>query len=338
MRWMVMLALGGIAAGCVTTGSRDEVTGAGALGPDAVRKWYDEKGKDARQFWIRAKNTEQGPVFEGAHQVRMESSTAVEFEKTERETVPLIEIEDTLPNRYTALIDTSSTENWIGMPEAELIRLAPLKVPAYRTGPTHVTDDAIGYLGLVEKFFVGGVYVNNGLFFTRDWTDSLDGPLLRGLGDPAPQVVLGTRFLRGYKTVQFDFPNRRVLFSSKESYHPLQSRLQATRKLVGTSGPLAIRGRVNDRDEIIFLDTAGRFGFSHPSYVLSTVETLEIGDLRIRGVTNERRVGQELGGTTFPRLGLDILESFIITIDFERGTVYFERPTSNMGHRTSKEE
>ena len=325
MRLTFMLAGAAMAAGCAMTGSFNAKPAAVEMGPDAVRAWY-EGAKDARRFWLNVKDTSRGPVFEGAHQVRMEAVASVEFEATERGTLPLIIIEDTLPDEYTALIDTSSAENWIGMSEAAAMWLVPLKEPAYRTGPTHVTDDTIGYLGLVEKFFVGGVYVKNGLFFVRGRAESLDGPLRRGLDDPAPQVVLGTRFLRGYKTVQFDFPHRRVLFSSKESYHPAQNRLRATRELVGDAGPLAIRGRINGREEVIFLDTAGQFALSHPYYLLTDIEQLDIGELGIAGVTNERKVGRAIGGNTFPRIGLDILDNFIVTVDFVQGKVFFEKP------------
>ena len=175
-----------VLTGCATSPPPSARGKGGALTPEEVHGFY-QKARDARHFWLHVANTDHGPRFDGAHQAKQDHHTELDFIGPGDTFLPLIYIEDNLPNRYNALIDTSSAENWVGLTESRSMWLVPIKEPAYRTQPTHLADPVDGFLCLGEKIRVGSIVVNNALFFTRGWHNSLRGPLLRGVQKPVPQ-------------------------------------------------------------------------------------------------------------------------------------------------------
>lgn len=318
-----------LAAGCVTTpepGGDDEadVDGSVPLTRDEIRTFY-ERAKDPREFWITVYSSPEGPVFRGDHRTHPNQVEELAFLTDNASDIPVIEAKTGRLNLHPMLIDTTSAETWVNLETAAAMRLAPLGMPAYGTTPVHVADDVPGFLCVAPTLKAGLINVESVLLFARGARGPL-GPLGRGVTDPVPVGVLGTRFLEAFSYAVFDFSGRTVVLSSTKTYKPDATRLLATVPFSMADGYLTMDGSLDDRPASFLVDTAGDFTLLVPDMDGTLVRDLRIGDLHVENVTVAESNEPDLALTDRVRIGARLLSRFKMTLDFKDRVVHFEQP------------
>lgn len=221
------------------------------------------------------------------------------------------------------MIDTSSAHSWMAMHEASSATVTPLAPPAYRTRAEHVDDSVDGYLGYLDNLKLETLRVESVLTFVRGSWDGLE-IVARGVEKPVPGMVLGMKFLEPFAFVQFDFAARVVRFSADRAYQPDKKLLLASAPFESGGGPLQVVGSINGEPERIVLDTAGRFGVVLPSEKGGILRHLSIGDLVLRDLVISSD-DTARNASPQPRVGLEILSQFRMTLDSRNKLVHFER-------------
>ncbi len=152
------------------------------------------------------------------------------------------------------------------------------------------------------------------------------GNLSRDANNPSPDVILGTDFIRSFRFVQFDYPARRVFFSTTFPFRPESDRLLASVPFAEINGAVAVSGSINGRATPLLIDTAGDFELAWTNVVDGQVRQVEIGNLVFRNVEMEDAGVYDLGLLQHPRIGRRLLSRFRITLDPEARQIHFERP------------
>ncbi len=313
-----------LSSGCASPPPEPTPESDGPLTRAELDKIY-KRATDPRTYWITVRGTDSGQDFEGAHRLHPGQGDRLKFVSARDSSYPIVKIEGDAFQKFTALIDTSSAENWVDLQTARSMELVPLGPPGFAMRPVHVVDEADGLLFAASKVRLGKLHIETGLFFVRNWKAPLS-ILDRGVTDPHPTVVVGMRFLRPFKFVSFNFPDRAVMFSASSPYEPNPERLLASVPSFDDDGLLLVEGSINGRPTRIALDSAGAFSLTGPDLEGDTLRHLSLGDLVLRDVPIQSTTDLGLPATSYPRVGLDLLSKFIMTIDEAEKVVHFERP------------
>ncbi len=320
---MVSVIFVAIFGGCVTM-DRPETTA--HLSERA--SLYLSNAKDPRQFWLTPYMTDEGPLMVGGHRMHPSQKITLPFRSVRKSKLaPFVEVQGRHDRAYTALIDTASRENWITFDAAMELGATPLGPQGFERRPMHVIEPESGYLSVIPKLRFETLHVEEALFYTR-MSDRFLGPLARGV-HPRPRLVLGCEFLKALRYVQFDYPCRKMTFSSTIPYEPSRSALIATIGITDIGGLFAGEGVVDGQKTPILLDSVGDF-----SLVMAeppddgVARHVELGDLVFRQVPVASSDELGLGHSSYPRIGRHLLSRFKITIDNKRQLIFFERPHS----------
>ncbi len=290
-----------------------------------------QRAQDERRFWLTRYNTEQGPVFSGSFRVHTERFAVAEFIH-DRYGTPSCGIEVRLrgPETYAALIDTSAGASWIEYELAQRSGVIPLGPTPVRRVPAHVDDTVPGILGVASRIVIDPVHVDTALLFVQ----AAHGPLKkfhRSTPRRYAPLVLGADFLRAFSFVQFHFTQREVLFATTTAYEPDPDRLVGVVPYHIRNGRMVMEGWIDNQPALFLLDSLG-------GYVLAAAADEEraagppnrsnvmLGELVWRQVPRRALSDLNLGLPQYARIGRELLDRFVVTIDGNNRRVVFERP------------
>ena len=285
---------------------------------------FFSRAQDERRFWMTRYETDQGPIFTGAHRVHSDRFAQVAFSQARRSSVPMIPVRLRFQEDHEALIDTSSPVSWIQFGPAVREGVIPIGPPPHRMFAAHVNDPIPGFLSVASRLTISPINVETTLLYVK----AAHGPLeylQRHSTAPAATIVLGSEFIRAFQFVQINFPARMATFSTTTTFTPDSDRLIASVPLQSYYGILAVKGLLDDLETPFLLDSLGDYALA-TEHGGNTVRHMSIGDLVFRNVESVSMEQAGLGLEEIPRIGRRILERFSVTFDAEQALVHFERP------------
>ena len=316
--WVLLALLIGL-TGCRTPPEQDSPR----LNDEQLRTFFT-RAQDPRRLWITVYRSEEGPVFSGACRLHPEQTAMLPFISDAKSKDMVIDFKDRGIKSYRALVDTSSSQSWLTYEAAQEINITPLGPPAYELYPSHVRDAISGYACAAQTFMFDKLYMETPLLFTYAAKGPF-GPIARSQTSPRPDAIIGCNMLKAFRFVQFDYPHRIVTLSSTFDYKP-STNLVASAALRETHGIIAVAGVVNDTQQMVLLDTAGDYEVAVDPTPDGPLRHVSVGSLVFRQVSATNTADLNLGLTEIPRIGNRLLSKFVVTFDFSKRTVYFEKP------------
>lgn len=294
------------------------------LSPSELEQFFSS-AQDERRFWLTKYESNQGPVFSGAHRLHTEKFARVAFETPNHLPVPMIALRLRTQEERAALIDTSARTSWIEFDLARNTGVIPIGPPSYQLYATHVNDPVPGYLSVAPRLIIDELHVDTALIYVK----AEHGPLThltRRQKELRAPIVLGSEFIRAFHFVQFDYPNRTVLFSTTTPYQTRENRLIASVPMGDYHGIIAAEGFIDDQRTPFFLDSLGDYAVASSFEPGATVRRVMLGDLVLRNQPHTDLSALELGIPDIPRIGREVLSRFVVTFDVRNRLIHFERP------------
>lgn len=289
---------------------------------------FFERARDPRRYWITVYESDQGPVFAGGNRLHPSQAAEAPFMDADVPLLPVIEASASDDETVRLLLDTSAPESWLTMQVADRLGFVPFGPTAYERLPDQVIDEIPGVLGAVDTLIIKPLHIETALFCARlAW-----GPLglaSRAASSNPPDGVMGCNLLEAFSFVQVDYTRRRAVFSTETEYQPAEDRLMASVPLKRHRGAMAVEGRIDGRPETMVIDTAGDYALALPEPV--TVKRLSVGDVMALNLIAAEARAKNLGDPEQPRIGYEFLSRFVVTFDFKRRLVHFERPPEAPG-------
>jgi hypothetical protein len=276
-------------------------------------------------FGLTVYRSDAGPVFAGSHRIHHNQSAALEFVEQAGRQAPIVSIKLSGDVAISALVDTTSRDNWTTLPAIIRLNGTAIGPPGFGRTADHVLDDIGGMLFVTSRLKLDTVDIANALFYARVAHGPL-GSLARWVPEPDPAIVLGVAALRPFPLVQFDFAKGRLLLASSEVYEPAPERLIATLPLEEVQGALACDGVMEGKTARFLIDVAGDFEIAMKDPPTPKMRQISLGDLVVRQATTQSSFDLGLGLSDYPRIGRQILERFVVSIDFRGKRIHFERP------------
>ncbi|MCX7819748.1 MAG: hypothetical protein N2652_11190 [Kiritimatiellae bacterium] len=268
------------------------------------------------------------PVFINAHRPQPGLDAVAVFISPEYSRLPLIE--GSLEGRAAKLlVDPTSSANWTSLDRARAYGLLPLGPPLVYGVPEHVPDSSRGALCAARSLVVDLVPVNAVLFYARPLRGPL-WPLSRSADAQDADVVLGWSFLRAFEWVRWEFPARRMLFSSRPESEPegaSGATLARLRLEPGYNAPV-VKGTVEGQTRLLLLDLAGEFEIAMAAPPPAPLRQVTVGDLVLRELRPAALGDLGLGFPELTRLGLRALGRYVIVLDNHRNEIRIERPVT----------
>lgn len=332
-RWTVAAAVAALAAGCagssgVMRTTREGRPISGLQNVEREVAAFVRRAVDPREFAVTVSlSRDNVPVFINAHRAPPGFEAVGVFVSPEYSRLPLFE--GTLEGRpVRLLVDTTSPANWTSLDRARQFGLAPLGPPLVYGVPEHVPDTSRGALCAAQTLSIELLPVEAVLFYARPVRGSL-WPLCRSADAREADAVLGWSFLRAFETVRWEFPSRRIVFSSRRGAEE-ESAPEVLARLPLEAGysMMVVKGTVEGRTQLLLLDLVGEFELAMATPPSALVRQLTMGDVVLREL---RAVGLEEQGLGFPdltRVGLGALGRFVIVLDNHRNEVRIERPAA----------
>jgi hypothetical protein len=297
-----------------------------ALTPPEIEALYRD-AQDPRRFNITVYEGASGPLLSGAQRLSLEQTCMLRFISPRKSQLPVVKLEGAGYETYRALVDTSSAHSWIEPKASRRMQATLLAYPARDVSAAHVPGAARGYPVTATDIRFEELIMRGPVFYRHGTLAGL-GPLARDLeARRAPDLILGGTTFKAFRYAQLNFPHRRLLLSTTRGYSPYPAGLLARVPLREVEGALAVEARIDDEPALLILDSAGEFEMALPAGGPDTVRHLEIGDLVLRNVAARALDPDRDGLPTHPRAGLALLARFVLTIDYQDGLVYFERPS-----------
>ena len=280
--------------------------------------------KNPRSLYLTVFNGPAGPEFENAHRLHPNQVTSARMVGST--TAPaIIDVTGLTDTIFKALLDPSTPEGWASTDASPTLRLTPIGPPYYEVRAAHLKDADPGYMAHMSTMKIAPLQIESVLFCIRSATGGL-GPFSRGIETPELNMVLGNDVLRNFRFVQFNYPNQMVSFSSSVNFPKPESRLLAQPPLLFVKGALATSGLVDGKETTVLLDLAGTYAASVPDDHAGKALRVHLGDLSLHGLAAEGSGTLGLTDAKYPRLGWEALNQFIITLDYHRRVIWFERP------------
>lgn len=280
--------------------------------------------KDPRTLWITVYEGKAGPVFDNVFRVRENQGAFLPMLGAEGEP-PRIEVAGARSEEMPALLDPSSPDSWTTVSASAQLTTTPLGPPYYQVEPGHLETEDLGFLVQASVLKAGAVWMDAPLLSVRGATGGLEA-FARGAEDPEPVLVLGNDFLRAFRFVQFNFPKRRVVLSTSDPYRADERTLLARLPLYSIAGAVGTEATVNGRKTTVLLDPAGTYGVAAPKESMQSSYDVRLSGLFLPEQPGASSESLGLKASDYPRLGLRALERYIVTLDYHRKLIWFERP------------
>jgi hypothetical protein len=239
---------------------------------------------------------------------------------------PIINLRPGGPGNFKALIDTSSKHSWLAQAGVQNANIIPMGPPLTETRALHVANAFPGLLCIAPKIRLGDkMSIEDVLYYVHAATGPL-GVLARGEASPAPDAVLGVETIKAFSFVTMDFGRRMVSFAASREYRPTEEMLVARVPMREVAGAIACDGAIDGEPATIILDTGGNYGFAVENPQADPYRQVSVGDLVFRDVKADSTEQLGLGQAGTARLGRQRLARFIVTFDFKKRVIWFERP------------
>jgi len=297
-----------------------------ALTEAQIAEFY-RRAADPRRFFLTAQQASEKdmPVFANANRQPDGRLALVPFDPAGRSALPLIRGFGAADREFTALLDTSSKENWIAFDAVAPLGVTPLGPRAYRLLPGQVRDDVAGYLCVMPLARVDDLRIEALTVFARAARGPL-WPLTREASTAGAGMVWGMNLLRSFAYVHFDFPNRAVLFSSETPYPSRPELLVARLPMQNVEGCLAVGGTLDGVPATFILDTAGDYELALAEPPAGLVRQISLGDWVLRNVRPVAHREKALRREEVPHIGNRLLARYRLTLDNIAQAVYVETP------------
>jgi hypothetical protein len=279
---------------------------------------YLAKVCDPRIYGFGIYQTPGGMEYRGGTRVHPNQGAALPM-KAEAPFRPVVTLKVSLGMEVPVLLDFSTSASWLefglanktgalplGEREAQLVK---------RSG-----DEIASCISMVPSMRFKQISIERPLVNVRMATGPL-GPLARGIEEPELKGVIGWEVLRNLEQIQLNYSQGKVLISTgKTAYNPDPAQCIAKLPLVKYAGVCAVRGIIDNREELILIDPAGDFEVATDgaAAVSSIVLDPEI-------VFSAPAIAESPGGT---RIGARLLQNYQITICPQAGWIYFEKMNS----------
>lgn len=341
-----------LAAGCATT----DIPPPEPFRESQVEAFH-KAGRDARAMGITIYKMPGGKArFDFANRPHMGRSAEVSFAYGSVLPRPVLDLKTGNEQSLRVLADTSARQSWLVPAACAAMDYRPFK-PRLGEYPDHVDADVPGYAGAGNKVIVRIQHIESPVFYVpmasghlgplaRPERPADDPPLAdknrrsRERFDASIQAVFGAEMLCAFDWIRFDFPARRVRFSSNGPYKPRNADAVAARlPLADWNGRPAIAVRIDGRPATAVIDTGGDFELSLPDAALSGAFGGASGDVRLQlgdqpptaAMPQFAVPARTHGGLGLPpdfpaRVGTRILARYAVTLDFKNRCVWFEDP------------
>ncbi len=276
---------------------------------------YMAKVKDPRYFGYSIYQTPGGIEYRGGSRVRSNQAKMLDME-VKQPLRPVVMVRGNLGLTVPLLLDLTSASSWMEFDMAESMGAVPLSEDSAHLVKTP-GEEIPGCLSVVSTIRAGQVFMENPLVYVRMANGSL-GSLARGIEKPEVKGVIGWDLLKKFEQIYFDYSKKRVAISTvKSAYVPDPSQLIAKLPLVKNIGACAVRGIVDGKEGVIFIDPAGDFEVATDGATAVSSIVLD-PDL----VFSAPAVAESPSGT---RIGARLLQNYQIIICPQAGWVYFEK-------------
>jgi hypothetical protein len=317
--WISILCIPLFLAGGCTTPPQDD----GPLTRDEMRALL-ARAKNPRSLYLTVFDGPAGPEFENAHRIHIDQVAQEHFIGPNDQPC-IIKVHGSSSTPITALLDPSTPESWASLEMKHEIPLTPLGPPYYQVQSAHLADTEGGFLAHASAIKIQTVFVDSALFTIRNNTGDL-GPFARGIEKPKIDLALGHQFLQAFSFVRFDYPNRTVSFSSSRAFPTPGPTLLAKLPLHIIQGALGTEALINGQETKVLLDLAGNYSAAVPEDRAGKDLDLYLGDLALSGLEPVSFESLGLTESDYPRLGWQAIRQFVITLDYQRQVIWFERP------------
>ena len=276
---------------------------------------YMAKVKDPRYFGYSIYQTPSGIEYRGGSRLHPNQAKLLDMEVKEP-IRPVVMIRGDLGLQVPLLLDFTSVSSWMEFDMAESMGAVPLSEGSAQLVKAP-GEEIPGCLSVVSTIRVGQVFMENPLVYVRMANGSL-GSLARGIEKPEIKGVIGWDLFKKFEQIYFDYSKKRVAISTvKLAYTPDPSQLIAKLPLVKNAGACAVRGIVDGKEGVIFIDPAGDFEVATDGATAVSSIVLD-PDL----VFSAPAVAESPSGT---RIGARLLQNYQIIICPQAGWVYFEK-------------
>lgn len=315
------LAAALLAAGCGTPKLAVE-TPLGQEHRDALLK----RAKPPQTYDLTVYASDRGPVFAGANRTHPGQADTLDFVSDRNTTAPMVNVSRGGSGDLVFLIDTSSSQTWVSQAARQHLGGAVLIAPnPIERFADHVYDDIGGWAVVLPKVKLGDIHVENVIAFARNALGPIDS-LNRWEKNDRLQGVIGWNLLTAFNHVTLDCRGRTVAFSVDRDYQPGPRGVLVEVPLKPGATTLTCEGRVNGEPADIVLDFAGDFEVVLAEPEGTRLKQIGVGDLVFRDVQVISGFELGLGNDSPVRIGRQLLEKFVVTIDNRNQRVIFERP------------
>lgn len=276
--------------------------------------------RDPRIYGLHIYQTPAGIEYRGGGRVHP-NQIEVRPMGVKRPLRPVVMMTGNFDAEWPVLLDFTALQSWFEFSTAQELGAQP--VGEHEAQMVRLPNEkTVGYLSVVSALRFGQLHISSPLICVR-MADGPLGALARGIEKPAPNGVVGWDLLRKLKQIQLDYSAAQVLLSTVEAYAPDPQQIVAELPLVQHAGACAVRGSINGRDSLIFIDPAGDFEFA--TGAVAAVSRVQLGETL---VFEHPAVSASPGGA---RLGARLLQNYKITVCPQAGMIYFEKPDSGKG-------
>lgn len=310
-----------LSAGC-STPSLNVETPLAQEHRDALLK----RGRPPQTYNLTLYNSDNGPVFAGANRTHPRQTATLDFVSDRNTTAPMIKVAQGGSEDLVFLIDTSASDNWVSQETRQkmngVVILSPGPIEQFAG---HVYDPIGGWAVVLPKVRLGEIHVENVVAYARNAFGPID-TLSRWEKHDRLGGIIGFNLLTAFNHVTLDCRGREVFFSVDRDYQPGPRGILLTVPLKPETKVLTCEGWLDGEKADIVLDFAGDFEVVMADPPGTTVKQISIGDLVFRDVQVISAYELGLGANSPVRIGRQLLERFIVTIDNKNQRVIFEQP------------
>lgn len=276
---------------------------------------YLAQVKDPRRFGYSIYQTPDGIHYRGGCRVHLNQGADLRM-KTKDPLRPVGILRGNFGLKSPLLFDFTSSSSWLEFGLAQKLGAQPVgERDAQLTKKSG--EEIAGCLSVVPTLRLGQLYIENPLVYVRLARGPL-GTVGRGIEQPELQGVIGWDLLKLFEQVILDYASERIIFSTAAgAYKPDPARLVATIPIVQQAGACAVRGIVDGKAQLIWIDPAGDFEVATDGAKAASLVQLD-AQLRFSAPL----VSPSPGGT---RIGARLLKNYRITVSPPAGNLYVER-------------
>ena len=278
---------------------------------------YLSRAKDPRMYWITVYESNNGHVFKGGNRTHPNQRILLDFDGRQSH-LPIIHTENRRDKNYNTLIDTSCSETWTSLENAQAFDMHALGPEPFKSRTTHLAEPVIGYLSVTEKLKLDYLHLENVLVFARADAANL-APFKRYEKGPKPEFIIGAHLLRSFNHLILDFKGGSLYLSTDSPFNDEAVTAAGESPLHNLGGAIGFQMQINGKTTQVILDTGGDYAFipAKKSNITRTVN-LKLGKATWGEVPITPVQETTLIPSRYPRVGLRLFDDSQLILDFAR--------------------